>query len=647
LALLLVVGCATRREVTISAKPSDAIIRADGQDLGRGRVTEEFVFRGDDVHNVVISRPGFRDQVVTLRRDDPSDLISVELRPLSRRVTLRVVPAPAIVSVDGRAITPAPVSQVTTDLDFWQDSRNNWNTHTVTADREGYQPVKQTIGWSGQDQTVILDLQPMRKDLNISSTPPGATVYLDDEAIGQTPLADSKRAFNFDPDANQYVPRKVRIEKPGFDPLETTVGWDEGRTDYAFTLPEKTKTVRIVPEPSGARVQIAGKEVPPGADGAVTARLVFPPVNETGQLPTYTAVVSKKTKDAEWEAVQLPITYDDGRTDYPVRLKEILTKPVPLTTAEPERGANGWAFVPRTVSTLAMKDVSEGAKKQPPVQVLRLAAGEQLDTLTLSPDGSTLLFVVLIGRDPADFRSQFRSVRVDGTGGVQQVSDGRALELMPSYTPDGGQIVFSSNRGGSRLSIWQMSAVGAPGITNLTAGDAYDLWPQVDSDPKPRLFYVRLVDGRADPRLYMTRLGTTIRTDLTSLAGTQPRVSPKADALVFTTVNEKTGKRDIYRMSDSGGGVQNLTNTPDADEHDPVYSRDGRWVAFVSDRGVSEDRRANQDIWIMDLARPDRPVQVTSNGSWDDCPVFDPTGQFIYFRSNRGGEWGIWRVAVK
>ena len=48
----------------------------------------------------------------------------------------------------------------------------------------------------------------------------------------------------------------------------------------------------------------------------------------------------------------------------------------------------------------------------------------------------------------------------------------------------------------------------------------------------------------------------------------------------------------------------------------------------------------------MELAHPDKPFQVTFNGSHDDHPVWDLRGNFIFFRSNRGGEWAIWRLPV-
>jgi len=154
------------------------------------------------------------------------------------------------------------------------------------------------------------------------------------------------------------------------------------------------------------------------------------------------------------------------------------------------------------------------------------------------------------------------------------------------------------------------------------------------------------VDGRADPRIYMTQLGTVFQTDITQLSGMQPRISPKNDTIVFVSTNEKSGKRDLYRMSDRGGASENLTNTPDTDERDPAWSKDGARVAFAADSAVDGEGRKQYDIWVLDPAAPQSPVQVTTNASQDDGPVWDPTGEAIYFRSNRGGEWGIWKIAV-
>jgi Tol biopolymer transport system component len=270
-----------------------------------------------------------------------------------------------------------------------------------------------------------------------------------------------------------------------------------------------------------------------------------------------------------------------------------------------------------------------------------------VDTLAVSPDGSKILFTLLSGKNKQDLRSQMLAIHADGSGGAAMLTDGKTLDLTPSFTPDGLQIVFSSNRASNRPAVWSMAADGAPGVTQLTSGDTTDLWPSIDSDPKPRLFYQALVDTRPDPRLYMTQLGTTTKTDLIQSGGGQPRVNPRGDAVVFTLVNGKTGKRDLYRMSDKGGLLENLTNTPDIDEYDPAWNKDGTKIAFASDQGRTGDHPDNRDLWVIDLTRPQQPTQITTNGSWDDCPGWDPSGNALYFRSNRGGSWQVWKIDVR
>jgi TolB protein len=167
-----------------------------------------------------------------------------------------------------------------------------------------------------------------------------------------------------------------------------------------------------------------------------------------------------------------------------------------------------------------------------------------------------------------------------------------------------------------------------------------------------------LSDSQADPQLYMSPIDGASRTNLANIPVSQPRVSPRADAILFTSVNQRTGNREVYKVSDRGGGTICITNDPDSDCYDPAWSRDGSTIAFACDRGyatypvmdngrVVNQRHRNCDVWTVDMTHPEKQVQITSNGSVDDSPVWDPSGDYIYFRSNRGGQWGIWKIPVK
>lgn len=643
----LLAGCATTREITISTKPADASLNIDGADRGRGPVTQKFSFGGAEVHHVVASRLGYTSEDIPLTSQyEKSDLL-IELRPRTKQVGIHVTPVPAVVTIDGKPQGEGEVSELSLSLPFTVDEKNQWTQHVVQASRPGYQTAEQTITWDDASGQYTLAMDVMRKDVSIRTTPAGAAVSVGGKPVGRGPVELKGFGFPSDPRTGRYLPQRVVVSQPGYDPVETTISWDNGRKEYEVALVPKTKTVRITTDPPGGEVKVDGQVLPRDASGVSSGRLTFPPVDDKGTLKTYNALVTKKTADTEWVPEELTIAWDNGKADYSASLAEVKTRPVTLLRVKPVRTDDGWQVTPEVVQTLGMKDVTEGAAAEPPVRVTDLPAGTVIDSLATSPDGQWLLFTILTGKERASLRSQIHMIKSDGSTGPNLFGDGRSLDLTPSFTSDGMQIVFASNRGGRHMSIWQMAANGEGGITQLTSGDTTDLWPVVDADPKPRLYYEALVDSRPDPRLYMTQLGTTLRTDLTQAGGEQPRISPKADSVVFTTINAKTGKREIYKMSDRGGAAINLTGTPDSDSFDPAWSKDGNRIAFVSDRGADADGHNNFDIWVLDLRHPDKPVRVTTNGSWDDSPAWDAGGKAIYFRSNRGGNWGIWRVAVK
>lgn len=647
LLILFDVGCVQSRMVTITAKPADAVIKIDGRNVGRSPIAHKFVFAtGTEIHYVGATRLGYEDRYETVTLNSAKSVLNLDLKPRSKEVFFRVEPGPAILSIDGKPVSAQPVSAWSTTLNLSVDAKNEWIKHTVTAERPNYEPATATVSWPDRDQTYVLNLQPKRKNLTITSSPNGAEVFVDEEAIGRTPVSVTDRPFPADLVTNEFVKRTIRVAKPGYDAVSREISWDDGKSDYHFDLEPRSKSVRIVSDPPGAKITLEGQQLPTDAGGTAAIDLRFLPVNDTGELRSFSGVATKAREGSdEWEPTNFTIAWDEGKTTYHIALKEILTRDVPLLTAVwTHNGA--WEVSPRVLSTIGMKNITDGDGRPKATLLTRLAKGTSIDTLVVSPDGQRLLFTSLSGKDRSDFRSQMYVVRTDGEAGADLFSDGKSLDLTPAYSPAGDQIVFASNRAGARMSIWQMSADGSRGIEQRTTGDTNDLWPMIDSDPRPRLYYQSMIDNRTEPRLFATTLGNMFRTDL-QLTGMQPRVNPKNDAIVFTSIDDKTGKRDIFRVAVGGGTPQNMTNTPDIDEFDAAWSPDGNRIAFSSDRGVDADQRHNLDVWIMDVNRPEQMTQVTTNGSQDDSPAWDPTGASIYFRSNRGGDWGIWKIAVK
>ena len=444
-------GCATTREITITARPPDTMISVDnGAQRGMGQLTATVKFKnGDDIHTATATRRGYQDKSISLRRDDLATGVEIDLDPFHRKLTFSTVPIPAEITVDGTPITTGPASQASTSLNFTLDEKDNWTQYDVVASRQGWEPAKISVTWTDASADYVLQLQPKRKNVTITTNPPGAAVSIDGASIGTGPAVAKNLAFPFDNNSNQFPLKRITVAKAGYDPVERDISWDGGKTDYQIDLIPHQKMVRFLTDPSGATVTIDGKPVPPGPDGVPTAQLSYVPINDNGDLPAFTATISKKTAETDWYPTTLTIPWDEGRGEYSATLREIMTRHVPLTTISPERDEDGiWQTVAKLTDTLAMKDVSEGPGKDPPTLLYQAPRGSSIGMLAVNPNGGQIVFTLVSGSSKQDMRSQIMAISTSGPGSIEEITDGKSLDLMPSFTPDGSQIVFSSNRAG-------------------------------------------------------------------------------------------------------------------------------------------------------------------------------------------------------
>ncbi|MFN7993355.1 MAG: protein kinase [Bryobacteraceae bacterium] len=78
----------------------------------------------------------------------------------------------------------------------------------------------------------------------------------------------------------------------------------------------------------------------------------------------------------------------------------------------------------------------------------------------------------------------------------------------------------------------------------------------------------------------------------------------------------------VYRMLTADSGLND----------DPALSRDGKFIAFASDRAG----RNNLDIWVQQIGGREA-IQLTHDGDDETDPAFSPDGTRIAYRSERNG----------
>ena len=137
--------------------------------------------------------------------------------------------------------------------------------------------------------------------------------------------------------------------------------------------------------------------------------------------------------------------------------------------------------------------------------------------------------------------ARLMTVRIDGTGLARLTRDSATAtnDGMPSWSPDGSEVVFR-RAAGTKRNLYILSV--ATGATRkLETGSDYD---------------------------------------------TFPTWSPRGDWIAFTS--KRDGDYEIYRIRPDGTGLQRLTRSSGNDAH-PAFSPDGEWIAFATAREGFKD----------------------------------------------------------
>jgi len=292
---------------------------------------------------------------------------------------------------------------------------------------------------------------------------------------------------------------------------------------------------------------------------------------------------------------------------------------------------------------IAFKEVIERSPNVKAVTKMTDLKGAKQPTFFYVSPSSSEMTVQIWEEDKGKWISNLWKLKTSGSTALTRLTNGNYYDDGPCYSGDGTNIYFASNRSSETLKIFRVKSDGAGGITKLTQSNSTDVYPTMTVNSQ-NIYYMSKPYNADDWQIWSMTYNGQLPTQIKE--GERPRVSPDGKRVLYTTVDEKTKKSKIWFMNIDGTNVTQLTFGKESEDLFPSWASDNNTIVYCSDISKDSNGKKNFDIWIMSLDGSTPPIQLSTNGSTDLLPQFSEDGKYIYFLSNRGFDWDIWRMEI-
>ncbi len=242
----------------------------------------------------------------------------------------------------------------------------------------------------------------------------------------------------------------------------------------------------------------------------------------------------------------------------------------------------------------------------------------------ISPDGKWVAFgVSTMDLEEDESESRIWMVPVEGGEAIPMTAKGSSASR-PRWSPDGKYLSFLAARDDNKAQVWTLFRKGGDSVqvTEVAQGvKSYDWSPDGGKllltlqDPKPG----EIEDDNGEDK------------EETPKPWVIDRLQFKQDYIGYLD-----RRRTHLYVFDVESKTTIQITSGDFDDSEPVWSPDGKSVAFVSNRTDEPDHNYNTDIWVVVADNPDQGkslLQVTKNPGADSSPTWSPDGKSIAYIS--------------
>lgn len=219
-----------------------------------------------------------------------------------------------------------------------------------------------------------------------------------------------------------------------------------------------------------------------------------------------------------------------------------------------------------------------------------------------------------------------------------QLSDQPGPEYFPSLSPDGKSFVYAGFASGN----WDiyLQRVGGKNPVNLTKESPWDDRHPAFSPDGERIAFRSEREGGG--LFVMGATGESVKR-LTDF-GFNPAWSPDgkeiacADEGPVDPSSRNNPNSRVWAVNVTTGERRQVTKE---DSIQPNWSPHGHRIAYGGRRNA-----AQRDIWTIP-AGGGEPTEVTNDPAIEGSPVWSPDGKYLYFASDRAGSMNLWRVPIE
>ena len=225
-------------QIYVTSDPAGAVLFYDSTSCGTTPATIADIVPGE--HLVIIRKPGWRETRRTVNVKEGERLaVEFNLEPLKGLVLVHSTPAGADVEADGVNIGKTPLLS----HDFPLGEKR------LQVSKPGYLP--KSVNVNVEDRTPVkvdLNLTSDSAELGVHSSPPGATVTLDNSGAGKTPLSLT---------GIKTGAHTLEISLKGYAPVRQEITLQAGKTQkISPVLKPLPGKLTVLSRPSKARTYI-------------------------------------------------------------------------------------------------------------------------------------------------------------------------------------------------------------------------------------------------------------------------------------------------------------------------------------------------------------------------------------------------------